>query len=132
MRAPLPTLLLCRHHKCMFPFWFFNFFSVTCLNANEILNFMKVQSSYLLSNYQRNQAYVSNYNSHFLNNFLGSLCQWPSYMFANRDKISFLKGNWWKWKIKVEVKVKEEYIKGTTIFVFEFLFSQFLLHTQTI
>ena len=53
---PLPPALLCRHHKCMFPFWLFKVWSVTCLNANEILNFMKIQSSYLLSNYQRNQA----------------------------------------------------------------------------
>ena len=43
-------------------------------------------------------------------------------MFAIRDKILFLKCNRWKWKIKVEFKVNEEYIKGTTIFVFEFLF----------
>ena len=53
---PLPPALLCRHHKCMFPFWLFKVWSVTCLNANEILNFMKIQSSYLLSNYQGNQA----------------------------------------------------------------------------
>ena len=56
LRIPLPTPLLCRHHKCMFPFWFFKVWSVTCLNANEILNFMKIQSSYLLSSYERNQA----------------------------------------------------------------------------
>ena len=43
-------------------------------------------------------------------------------MFAIRDKILFLKCNCWKWKIKVEIKVNEEYIKGTTIFVLEFLF----------
>ena len=43
-------------------------------------------------------------------------------MFAIRDKILFLKCNCWKWKIKVEIKAKEEYIKGTTVFVFEFLF----------
>ena len=30
----------------------------------------------------------------------------------------FLKCNRWKWKIEVEIKVKEEYTKGTTIFVF--------------
>ena len=56
LRTPLPHPLLCRHHKCMFPFWFFIVWSVTCLNANDILNFMKVQSSYLLLSYQRNQA----------------------------------------------------------------------------
>ena len=56
LRTPLPTPVLCRHHKCMFPFWFFKVWFVTCLNANEILNFMKIQSSYLLSSYQRNQA----------------------------------------------------------------------------
>ena len=55
LRTSLPTPLLCRH-KCIFLFWFFKVWSVTCLNANEILNFMKIQSSYLLSNYQRNQA----------------------------------------------------------------------------
>ena len=56
LRTPLPTPFLCRHHKCMFPFWFFKVWSVTCLNANEILDFMKIQSSYLPSSYQRNQA----------------------------------------------------------------------------
>ena len=43
-------------------------------------------------------------------------------MFAIRDSILFLKCNCWKWKIKVEIQVNDEYIKGTTIFVFEFLF----------
>ena len=78
LRIPLPTLPtapLCRHHTCKFLFWFFKVWSVTCLNANEILNFMKIQSSYLLSSYQRNQALISNYISYFLNNFLVSLCQ---------------------------------------------------------
>ena len=70
LRTSLPTSLLCRHYKYMFPFWLFEVWSVTCLNANEILNFMKIQS-----NYQRNQALVSNYSSYFLNNFLVSLCQ---------------------------------------------------------
>ena len=122
-RTSLPTALFCRHHKCMFPFWFFKVSSVTCLNANDILNFMKIQSSYLLWNYQRNQASLySNYISYFLNKFLVSLCQQSSYMFAIRDKILFLKCNWWKWKIKVEIKVDEEYIEGTTIFPFNFLF----------
>ena len=75
LRTPLPTLVLCRHHKCMFSFWFLKVWSVACLNANEILNFMKTQSSYLLLSYQRNQALISNYISSFLNNFLVSLCQ---------------------------------------------------------
>ena len=48
-----PTPLLCGRHKCMFPFWFFKVWSVTCLNANEILNFMKIQSSYLLLSYKK-------------------------------------------------------------------------------
>ena len=43
-------------------------------------------------------------------------------MYAIRDKILLLKCNCWKWKIKVEIKVNGQYIKGTTIFVFEFLF----------
>ena len=43
-------------------------------------------------------------------------------MFAIRDKILLLKCNCWKWKIKVEIKVNGEYVKGTTIFAFEFLF----------
>ena len=43
---PLPTPLLFRHDKCMFLFWFFKVWSVTCLNANEILTFIKIQSSY--------------------------------------------------------------------------------------
>ena len=38
-------------------------------------------------------------------------------MYAIRDKILLLKYNCWKWKIKVNGK----YIKGNTIFVFEFL-----------
>ena len=38
-------------------------------------------------------------------------------MLAIRDKILFL-----KWKMKVEIRVNEECIKGTTIYVFEFLF----------
>ena len=105
----------------MFPFWFFKVWSVTCLNANEISNFMKIQSSYLLSSYQRSQAYISNYISYFLN-VLVSLCQKPSYTFA----ILFLKCNWWKWKINVEIKVKDLSIKGTTIFVFDFFFTIFI------
>ena len=55
LRTPLPAPLLCRHHKCMFLFWFFKVWSVTCLNANGILDFVKIQSSYLLSSYQINQ-----------------------------------------------------------------------------
>ena len=46
-------------------------------------------------------------------------------MFAIRDKILFLKCNCWKWKIKIEIKATEEYIKGITIFVLEFLFFNF-------
>ena len=68
LRTPLPTLPtapLCRHHTCMFLFWFFKVRSVTCLNANEILNFMKIQSTYFLSSYQRSQAHISNYIGYF-------------------------------------------------------------------
>ena len=61
--------------KCMIPFWFFKVWFVICLNANEVLNFMKIQSSYLLLSYRRNQAYISYYIKYFLNNFLVSLCQ---------------------------------------------------------
>ena len=50
-------------------------------------------------------------------------------MFVIHEKILFLKCNWWKWKIKVEIKVKEQYIKGTTSFFFEFLFSNFSFNT---
>ena len=70
LRTPFPRPFFCRHHKCKFPFWFFKGWSVACLTANEILNFMKIQSSY-----QRNQALISNYISYFLNNILVSLCQ---------------------------------------------------------
>ena len=49
--------------KCSFTFRFFKVWSVTYLNVNEILNFMKIQSSYVLPSYQRNQAYISNYIS---------------------------------------------------------------------
>ena len=66
-RTPQP--LLCRRHKCMFPFWFFKVWSVTCLNANEILNFMKIKSSYLLLRHQRNQGYNSNYFCYFWTTF---------------------------------------------------------------
>ena len=41
LRTPLLTPLLCRH-KCMFAFRFFKVWSVTCLNVNEIFNFMKI------------------------------------------------------------------------------------------
>ena len=68
------------------------------------------------------QAYILSYVSYFLNNFLLSLGQYPSYMYAILDKILLLKCDCWKWKIKVEIKVNGQYIKGTTIFVFEFLF----------
>ena len=45
-------------------------------------------------------------------------------MLAIRDKILFL-----KWKMKVEIRVNEECIKGTTIYVFEFLFfTSFITH----
>ena len=36
---------------------------------------MKIQSSYLLLSYQRNQAYISHYISYLLKNVLVSLCQ---------------------------------------------------------
>ena len=75
LRTPLPTPTLLWRHKCTFPFSFFKVWSVTCLNANEMLNFMKIQSSYVLSSYQRNQAYISNYISYFLINFFVILCQ---------------------------------------------------------
>ena len=68
------TPFLYGRHKCMFPFWFFKIWSITCLNANEVLNFMKIQSDYLLLTYQRNQAYFSHYISYFLKNLL-ILCQ---------------------------------------------------------
>ena len=70
------TPLLCGRHKCMFPFWFFKVWSVTCLNAYEILNFMEIQSSYFLLSYQRNKAYIYHYISYFLNTFLVSLGQY--------------------------------------------------------
>ena len=43
-------------------------------------------------------------------------------MYAIRDKILLLKCDCWKLKIKVEIKVNGQYIKVTTIFVFEFQF----------
>ena len=119
LRNPLPTHLLCRYHKCMFPFWFFKVWSVTCLNANEILNFMKIQSSYLLSSYQRNQAslYFQLYQLLFEQLFGKFMSVTIIYVCYSWQDL-FLKCNRWKWKIKVEIKVKEEYTKGTTIFVF--------------
>ena len=64
------TPFLYSRHKCMFPFWFFKIWSITCLNANEVLSFMKIQSDYLLLTYQRNQAYFSHCISYFLKNLL--------------------------------------------------------------
>ena len=78
LRNPLPTPLLCRYHKCMFPFWFFKVWSVTCLNANEILVWILWKFSQVIFCQAINktkQAYISNYISYFLNNFLVSLCQ---------------------------------------------------------
>ena len=96
-----PTPLLCGHHKCMFLFRFFKVWSVTRLNVNEILNFMKIQSNYLLLRYQRNQAYISHYISFFWTTF------WWVYvsnylLFAIRNNILFLKCKWWKWEINEE------------------------------
>ena len=34
--------LFCGRRKCMFPFSFFKVWSIKCLNANEILNFVKI------------------------------------------------------------------------------------------
>ena len=76
LRTPLLTPLLCRHHKCIFPFWFFIVWSVTCLNANEILDYMKFnQVIFCQAVKETKQDYISNYISYFLNNFLVSLCQ---------------------------------------------------------
>ena len=71
LRTSLPTPLLCRHHKCVFLFWLFKVCSVTSLNANGIFNFMKIQSSYFCQTIKETkQAYIFNYVSYFLNNFL--------------------------------------------------------------
>ena len=61
--------LLRKRHKCMSPFWFFKNWVVTCLNADEILNFIEIQSRYLLLSNQSNEDYVFHYISYFLNNF---------------------------------------------------------------
>ena len=55
-RSPHP--LVCERHKCVFPFWFFKIWPVTCLKANEILNFIKIQLSYLLLSYQKNTKLI--------------------------------------------------------------------------
>ena len=58
LRTKLPIPLLCRHHKCMFHFWFFKIWAVTCLNANEILNFMKIsQVIFCKENYNRKRLH---------------------------------------------------------------------------
>ena len=78
LRNPLPTPLLCRHHKCMFPFWFFKVWSVPCLNANQILIWFLWKFSHVIfcqAIKETKQAYISKYISYFLNNFLASLCQ---------------------------------------------------------
>ena len=64
LRAPLPTPF-CADINVRFLSGFYKVWSVICLNANEILNFMKIQSSYVLLSYQRHQAYISNYISYF-------------------------------------------------------------------
>ena len=61
--------LLRKRHKCISPFWFFKNWVVTCLNADEILNFIEIQSRYLLLSNQSNEDYVFHYISYFLNNF---------------------------------------------------------------
>ena len=63
---PLPTPFCVDIMNVCFLSGIFKVWSVTCLNANEILNFMKIQSSYLLSSYQRDQAYISNYISYYI------------------------------------------------------------------
>ena len=93
LRTSLPAPRLCRHHKCMFLFWLFKVWSVTCLNANEILNFMKIQSSYLLSNYQRNQA--SLYFPLFQLLFEQLFVKFMSVTMYAIDKILLLKCNYW-------------------------------------
>ena len=74
LRNPLPTHLLCRYHKCMFPFWFFKVWSVTCLNANEILVWILWKFSQVIccpGIKETKEAYISNYISYFLNNTFG-------------------------------------------------------------
>ena len=74
LRNPLPTPLLCRYHKCMFPFWFFKVWSVTCLNANEILVWILWKFSQVIfcpGIKETKEAYISNYISYFLNNTFG-------------------------------------------------------------
>ena len=66
-KPSIPLLRKC--HKCMSPFWFFKNWVVTCLNADEILNFIEIQSRYLLLSNQSNEDYVFHYISYFLNNF---------------------------------------------------------------
>ena len=74
LRTPLPTPLLCRYHKCMFPFSFFKVWSVTCLNANEILVWILWKFSQVIfcpGIKETKEAYISNYISYFLNNTFG-------------------------------------------------------------
>ena len=78
LRNPLPTPLLYRYHKCMFPFWFFKIWSVTCLNTNGILILILWKFSQFIfcqAIKETKQVYISYYISYFLNNFLVTLCQ---------------------------------------------------------
>ena len=72
---PLPTLLLCGHHKRMFPFWFFKVWSVTYLQMKFWILWKFSQVIFCQAIKETKQAYISNYISYFLNNFLVSLCQ---------------------------------------------------------
>ena len=76
LRTPLPTPLLCRHHKCMFLFWFFKVWSVTCLNANEFWILWKFnQIIFCQTIKETKQTYIFNHVRDFLNNIFSSLCQ---------------------------------------------------------
>ena len=125
------TPLLCGRHKCMFPFYFFKVWSVTCLNAYEILNFMEIQSSYLLLSYQRNKAYISHYISYFLNNFLVSLCQYINHHICLLFVTKFcfwnvIDGNG---KLTQKLKYKGGIYKRNHNFCFRIFVFTILIHT---
>ena len=97
LKKTLYTPILCRYHKCMFPFCHFKVCSVTCLNGNEILDFMKIKSSYLLSSYQRNQVslYFQLYQLFFEQHFGKFLSVTVIYVCYSRQNFVF-KCNCWK------------------------------------
>ena len=77
LRTPLPTPLLCRHHKCMFFFCFFLKFGLShvWMQIKFWILWKFSQVIFRQTIKETKQAYIFNYVSSFLDNFLLSLGQ---------------------------------------------------------